>query len=110
MTRTYDLYGSKDGTVDELTAVVAAALNVTMEPHESSAYGEYNRTPGIGGETISVQPNYVDYGEEEDELIEGDFPEYSVIVRITKTYRGEEIQARLAEKVPQLDFLRRDPL
>jgi hypothetical protein len=104
-----DLYGSKIFTVDELAEQISQVLDVEMVPHESDPYGDYFCTPGNSGETLSVQPNYVDYGEEEDEIIEDEFPEYPVIVRVNRTTRGDEIRLRLAKTVPTLDFLRRRP-
>lgn len=108
MNRDY-LYGTKDWSVDELAEMVATVLDITLEPHESSALGDYFTTPNLqgDGEIISVRPNYVDYGEEEDEIMEDEFPDYPVIVTVEDTQRGDELVAIFSSGIPGLDFLLR---
>lgn len=102
-----DLYGCTSLTIDELADQVNRVVEVELEPHDSDAYGEYARTPGLSDEGTWVQPNYVDYGEEEDEIIEDEFPDYPVIVFVRRATPGDETRHRLARHIPALDFLRR---
>lgn len=109
--RRSDLYGTKNWTVDEPAEKVTAALDITLEPHESSALGDYFTTPNLHGtgEKISVRPNYVDYGEEDDEIMEDEFSDYPVIMTVVGIRRGDELIEILSSKIPGLDFLlRRD--
>lgn len=101
-----DLYGCTSLTVDELVDQVSRVLEVELEPHDSDAYGEYARTPGLSDEGIWVQPNHVDYGEEV-EIIEDDFPDYPVIVVVRRATPADDIRHRLARSIPALGFLRR---
>ncbi|HTF53531.1 MAG TPA: hypothetical protein VK735_39315 [Pseudonocardia sp.] len=105
-----DLYGAKDRTLDELRTAVATVLNITFEAHESLYLGgDYFRSRGPAGEHLEILRNdsgFEEDGEDEDNLIEPDFSDYSVLLRVNSTKRGDELKDRLAA-VPGLVFLGR---
>lgn len=104
-----DLYGAKNRTLDELRADVTVVLGVTFEPHESLYLGDYFFGGSLDGEHFEILCNNTGFeedGEEEDNLIEPDFSDYPVLLRISSTMRGDELRDRLSS-VPGLEFLER---
>lgn len=104
-----DLYGAKNRTLDELRADVAVVLGVAFEPHESLYLGDYFFGGSLNGEHFEILCNNTGFevgGEEEDNLVEPDFPDHPVLLRINSTMRGDELRARLSS-VTGLEFLER---
>jgi len=105
-----DLYGAKDRTLNELRTAVATVLNIAFEPRESLYLGgDYFRGRGPAGEHLEIMRNdsgFEEDAEDDDNLIEPDFSDYTVLLRVNSTKRGDELKDRLAA-VAGLDFLGR---
>jgi hypothetical protein len=106
--KVYDLYGSCSVPLEELRDAVESMLGVEFSPHRSDYVGDYYKTAGFVGETIAIQPNYLDGGDE-DEVLEPAFADRPVLLYVNETDRGDEIRGLLAG-IAGLDFLRRKTL
>ena len=104
--KSYDLYGSRSGTLEELRAAVESVLGVEFVAHRSDYVGDYYKTAGFVGETIAIQPNHLAEGDEA-EVLEPEFADRPVLVYVNDTERGDEIGVRLLD-IPGLELLRRD--
>lgn len=70
------LYGSRTLSRAELRKAVETALGVELAEHESSYWGEYERTK-VGADDLRVLDNFID---QHGELLEPDFPEHKSLV------------------------------
>jgi hypothetical protein len=101
----YDLYGTRDMTIDELQEAVGSVLETSFQARYSSFIGPYY-TAELGNEVFDIEPNFMD-DRDEDEVLEPEFADYPVLLRVSRTQRGDEIREALAE-IPGLELLRRD--
>jgi hypothetical protein len=60
--RVFDLYGVGAKDIEEARVIIEAALEATLEPHES-AYcgGNYYLLPKYQGGRVTLQPNYIEF-------------------------------------------------
>jgi hypothetical protein len=101
--RIYDLYGSRSLTLDDLREAVQTATGLDLERRDSQQLGgEYFRGGSVGGEELVAHRNW----DEEGEAIEEAFEDYSVLFRVERSLRADELRVLLND-VQGLDFLRR---
>ena len=103
--RYYDLYGTKTMTADETQGVVAKTLSVEFQRRYHDDIGYYYEAEQ-GDEVYDVEPNYTS-GYDEEEILEPEFADYPVLVRVSRTARGDELRNLLLE-IQGLEHLRRD--
>ena len=101
----YDLYGTRDMTIDELRVGAASALEVSFSARESSSTGPYYKAD-LGDENFAIYVNFKD-PRYEDEILRPQFADYPVLLFVNRTERADELRGRLLE-VPGLVHLRRD--
>src|SRR2546421_578402 len=101
----YDLYGTRDMTREQLQHIVGTALELTFRARHSSFIGDYYKAD-VGREIFAIEPNYVDEGDEDD-VLEPEFADYPVLLRVSRTERGDEIRNVLLG-IAGLEHLRRD--
>lgn len=105
---TDDLYGSKSSSIQELREAIQRELGVVLKHRKSYYKGDYYLSDtGLGDEEISLQPNYI-YPDGEEEIVYSEFSEYHVLLWVSDSPRGEEIEKRL-KRVPGLELLSRSP-
>jgi hypothetical protein len=107
--KAYDLYGFKTKSLAEIKPVIEKALGIQLAAHENLNLGDYFRLDNEEGENFMLQMNFDPY---EEELIEDDFPDYSVLfyVNVNSTNRGNEIEKKLMEGIPGIKLLRKEGL
>jgi hypothetical protein len=106
MSQYFDLYGSKNLTMNELRNAVEDALSLRFDVHESSYKGgEYFRAVLRDGEELIIQLNGFQLSDE-TEITEPAYSEYGVIFWVAWTSRADEFRGELAE-IGDLEFLRR---
>jgi hypothetical protein len=101
----YDLYGSKNLSIDEVQDLAYTALNLEFQ-RRSSDYlgGDYFLAHGPDDERFTVCENFLD---EQGELLEPEFEGFPVLLRVDATSRAELIQIAL-ERSGRLEHLRRE--
>jgi len=104
--REYDLYGTKSLSPQALGAAIENTLGIAFSIHESDFLGGDYLLFISGEEEISIHSNKLE-DEDGEYLREPAFAEYSTLLMIDGTLRGDEYRARL-EPVSALDFLRRE--
>ncbi len=92
MTVRYDLYGSKELSLDELSALVSERLSLEFAKNDSMYWGPYDVWRASANEEIRITTNFVD---EDGDLLEGDFPEHRSFVYVSNSSKAEEIDERL---------------
>jgi hypothetical protein len=102
----YDLYGTKTMTTDETQGVVARTLSIEFQRRYHDDIGYYYPAEQ-SDEVYHVEPNYTS-GYDEEEILEPEFADNPVLVRVSRTARGDELRDLLLE-IPGLEHLRRDP-
>lgn len=102
--KTFDLYGARELTIDELCAAVAGALGVSFVEHDSSFRGRYFLADGEP--RLEVQPNQVPGDDGELDAMESEFVAYPTLLYVYGSDRPDEVRDRLAA-VAGLAFLRR---
>jgi hypothetical protein len=110
MVHVSDLYGTSLLSMVELREKVERVLGVKFDPHDSAYMGgDYFRAGELGGgEEFVIQRNNFEFAGEA-ETAEPDYPDYSVMLQVSWTDRGDEIRNRLSD-IRGLLFLRRQPL
>jgi hypothetical protein len=101
----YDLYGTRSSSADELQSAVGLALGLAFMARYSSFIGPYY-TAELGDEIFDIERNFMD-DRDEDEVLEPQFADYPILLRVSRTQRGDEIRDVLAE-IHGLEHLRRD--
>jgi hypothetical protein len=101
----YDLYGTRDMTIEELQLAAGAALQISFKARDSSFTGPYYNALD-GNEIFDVHLNFHDE-RNEDEILRPEFADYPVLLFVSRTERGDEIRDALTE-IPGLEHLRRD--
>jgi hypothetical protein len=106
----YDLYGSRTLTLDELRVAVEGVLDVDFERHESMYLGgDYFLGEDAGAEEkFQIQSNDLSAFEEGD-LAEPEFAAHRTLLRVDRSARGDELRERLTAIVG-LEFLKRSTL
>jgi hypothetical protein len=100
---TSDVYGSRSEDADSLRQAIEAALGISFRLHEYDWYGgDYLRTDFLVPEQFLLQ-NQV-RTPDGDEVLEPDFPDYRLILRVVGTERADEIRVAL-ETITGLDQL-----
>ena len=90
-------------SLEEVREAVARATGETLELRDSQYMGgAYYRGGEIGGLVLVVQHN----SHEDGELIEDGFPDHSVLFRLDRSDRADEVRSALAP-ISGLQFLRR---
>ncbi|TMK89055.1 MAG: hypothetical protein E6G57_03485 [Actinobacteria bacterium] len=103
----YDLYGTRVMSAGNLAGAVASVLGISFNARDSQFVGPYFHAAS-GDEILDIELN--DFPDrDEDELLEPDFADYQVLLRVSRTERADEIRNRLGE-IPGLDHLRRKTL
>jgi hypothetical protein len=103
--RCYDLYGSKTRGIENLVGDLDRVLGVRLERHESGYIGgDYFLAGDLRSEHFVLQRH--EAGDDETELPEPAFSEYSILLQVNNTSRGDELRSLLA-RVSGLVFLRR---
>jgi hypothetical protein len=105
--RYYDLYGIRDASIDELQQAVGRVVDVAFRRRHNDDMGDYFKAE-LGDEVFRVERNFLD-NHNEDEIVEPEFANYPVLVRVSRTQRPDEIRQLLLE-IPGLEHLRRDSL
>jgi len=77
----YEMYGSREATLQGICALLSSSLGLTFEEHESYYLGEYFLARGPAGQEITVESNQL---EDEDGIYtrEEEFPDYGTLVRL----------------------------
>ena len=101
--QTYDLYGSKTLSLEEVRDAVTQATGVELNLRDSQHMGgAYYRGGEVGGVDLVVQHNW----DEDGEPIEDEFPSHRVLCRLDRSDRADDAREALAP-LPGLEFLRR---
>jgi hypothetical protein len=103
--RTYDLYGTRTMTAEVLARFLQSLLDVPFEPRRSGFVGDYYLAK-LGEERFSVEPN-VDDERDEEEPLEPEFADRTVLLYVDRTERAGELEQMLAS-IGGLELLRRD--
>ncbi len=98
--KTYDLYGVRTMSTEELARSLQQALGVPFEPRRSDFIGNYYRA-AVGEERFSVEPNH-----EYERRLEPQHAGCSALLYVDRTERAEDLELMLLD-VPGLDLLRR---
>jgi hypothetical protein len=102
----YDLYGSRALSLEDLRRNTEAVLGLRFELHESYFMGgDYYLFEDSRGERIVIQRNNLD-GDDPDDILEDEFPDYSMLLRVEDTARADDLKELLVA-INDLDFLRR---
>lgn len=110
MTRTYEVFGSREMTPEELKVAVEQTLKMAFESHESSYMGgKYFSFGDARNENFRIHRNLAGAmaDDEEEELIDQRFIGFASLLEVNRTERGDELR-ELLERVPGLAFLARD--
>jgi len=100
VTKRFDLYGSRDRSLDEVASTLSHLIGTPLELHDSSYRGgDYYRNALGEPAEIIVQRNAED---EEGILTEPDHPGHQVIVYVTAP---DDALARRLAKSTDLDLL-----
>ena len=92
----YDVYGFREASLGDQPDLLADALGVVWELHESDYRGMYllARSPGDGGGTLILQSN--DLHDSAGEYLQlPDFPQYRYLLFVNRVERPDEVGARL---------------
>ena len=100
----YDLYGTRQMSTDELQRVVADAVQLSFEARYSDFVGPYFKAEHRE-EVFHIEPNFLD-DHDEDEILEPEFANFPVLLRVSRTQRGDEIRELLVP-IPGLVHLKR---
>ena len=101
----YDLYATREMSTNELQRAVADATGVSFESRYSDFVGPYFKAE-LGDEVFHIELNFQD-DYNEDEILEPEFADYPVLLRVSRTLRGDELRVLLLE-IPGLEHLRRN--
>jgi hypothetical protein len=106
MAMVHDLYGATNFSMRDLRDEVENVLSINFNLHDSLYRGgDYFRAGELAGEKFVIQLNHFEfYGE--PETAEPEYSNYSVILRISSTDRGDELRKKLG-MIAGLEFLRR---
>lgn len=99
------LFGSSNLGLDECRELVENALALTLDAHDSDFAGTYYAAGLPGGEHFELRPNR----DAEDELVEPDFSEVSVLLYVNETRRPDAI-IELLDRIDGLVMLRREQI
>jgi hypothetical protein len=102
--KSFDLYGFKDRTLEQVKSVVEQAVGVQFVSHESSFWGEYYKCGGLACETIKIHHNY----DTENECIEESFKGFDVLLYVDKTDRGDALREALTSPSVSAVLLRHE--
>ncbi|WP_432081563.1 hypothetical protein [Streptomyces sp. WAC 04229] len=95
MAHSYYLYGSKSLDLQATRDSLISSLGVSFSSRESDFKGGvYHLARAQGFEKMTVEVNWVD---EDGELVEQDFPEFSVLIYVTNP--DEPVQSVLEEEI-----------
>lgn len=100
----YDLYGSRDLSVDQVQRLVSATLGIAFRGHYSETAGGYYFAED--GEAEYMVESNLAADEDGPYHLEEDFPEYSTLFHAI-TEHGDAIRESLAG-MDGLTFLRRE--
>lgn len=101
MSARYSLYGMQGIEISDAARIISDSLNVKFSPRDSSYRGgEYFRYRGSEGLQISIEKHWCD---EDGELAEPDFPQYSALVYVDRLDAGTEGKL---DAIGLLDLLR----
>ena len=102
--KTFDAYGFKKVPRETVAGIVADALGVHFEDHDSLYWGDC-KVATVGAETFRVFSNYNVF---ENEWFENENRDCAVLLYIEATERADEIRQRLMERLPTITPLRRE--
>jgi len=105
--KTYDLYGFKTDSLMDAKFSVEKALRIHLCAHENLNAGDYFRLDNKDGENFILKKNFDPY---EEEVIEDDFQDYTVLFYVNRTVREGEIENMLIASIPGIQLLRRKKL
>jgi hypothetical protein len=105
--KTYDLYGTRAMSIDELQAAAGAALQISLERRDNDDLGYYYRAR-VGDEIFDIVRNFSD-DRPEDEVLKPEFADYPVLFYVSRTDRPNEIQDLLLD-IEGLEHLKREML
>lgn len=101
-----DVYGIKEGSLEETRAAIEQVVGVRFVLHESDYYGgDYYRTSNLGEEHFILLNNFNPF---DKEWIEEEFSEYKIILYVNETIRAREIEKLLTNSTPEASLLRRE--
>ena len=88
-----DLYGTTSDDIEEAKASVEAALECSLNRHESTyTSGDYYRADLMNGEVVTLKNNIDPF---DGKPLETNFPNYFIILYISNTRRSPEIKSAL---------------
>ncbi|MCW8102834.1 hypothetical protein [Streptomyces tauricus] len=91
---TYDTYGTKAHTVEELAGLLAPLLNLTFVEHDSYYRGEYLKAETRGAD-IEIQPNAIPGDDGEDDLYASEHAAFQTLVLVTAPAPDSPLNATL---------------
>ncbi len=103
--KTYDLYGTSTITAEVLARFLQSLLDIPFEPRRSAFVGNYYRA-SMGEERFSAEPNADDERDEEEPL-EPEFADRTVLLYVDRTERAGQLE-RMLVSIGGLALLRRD--
>jgi hypothetical protein len=101
----YDLYGIRDMSTNDLQHAVGSAIQLSFRRRHSGEIGTYYKAE-LDDEIFAIESNFQDE-RNEDEILEPEFADFPVLLRVSRTQRGDELRDMLLE-IPGLEHLRRD--
>ncbi|MFC5910651.1 hypothetical protein [Streptacidiphilus monticola] len=91
-----DTYGTSTYTAQQLADVLATRLPATFAERESDYFGVYFLATLPDTTRIKVQPNAVPGDDGEDDLLEDDYPDVSVLLIVTAPAQAQLLKTDLA--------------
>ncbi|MFG2887898.1 hypothetical protein ACGFYV_37505 [Streptomyces sp. NPDC048297] len=91
-----DTYGTSTYTAQQLADLLAERLPATFAELESDYFGVYFLATLADTTRIKVQPNTVPGDDGEDDLLEDDHPEVSVLLIVTAAAEAQLLDKELA--------------
>ena len=91
-----DTYGTSTYTAQQLAGLLAERLPATFVERESDYFGVYFLATLADASRIKVQPNAVPGDDGEDDLLEDDHPDVSVLLIVTAPAEAQLLDSELA--------------
>ncbi|WP_405861849.1 hypothetical protein OG361_40545 [Streptomyces sp. NBC_00090] len=91
-----DTYGTNTYTAQQLADLLATRLPATFAERESDYLGVYFLATLPDTTRINVQPNAVPGDDGEDDLLEDDYPDVSVLLIVTAPAQAQLLNTELA--------------
>ncbi|WP_230536758.1 hypothetical protein OHB02_02620 [Streptomyces albidoflavus] len=91
-----DTYGTNTHTAQQLADLLAERLPATFAKRDSDYFGVYFLATLAGTTRIKVQPNTVPGEDGEDDLLEDDHPDVSVLLLVTAPAEAQLLGTELA--------------